>query len=313
MLSNISKANLSMDRLLLQAKRIRLIEQLIVEKYPLDIIQSPVHLSIGQESVAVGVCAALQKEDLLYSTYRSHAFYLAKGGDLRGFFAELMGKKTGCCQGKGGSMHLAYKDVGFMGTSAIVGSTIPVSVGAAFAVKKRRLGNLVVSVFGDGATEQGVFHESLNFASLMKLPIIFVLEDNQLAVNTPLELRQSYSIRNLVESYDVGYSEVSESYDPNSVFNHTQKIRDEVISESKPALIRVPTYRYLEHVGTSDDHGLDHRNSKDQSWWKSKDPLEVQEFDKTIISDLKQEIQSAYDLAFSDPEPTVEDLISDVL
>ena len=172
------------DTLFYQALRIRLVEERIIELYPTDKIQSPVHLSIGQEAVAVGVCRSLRTTDLLFSSYRSHAFYLAKGGDLRTMFAELFGRVTGCCGGKAGSMHLAAPEVGFMGASAVVASTIPHAVGAALAAQRlKRTDQVIVVAFGDGATEEGVYHESLNFAGLHKLPLVLLCENNGLAVH----------------------------------------------------------------------------------------------------------------------------------
>jgi TPP-dependent pyruvate/acetoin dehydrogenase alpha subunit len=144
--------------------RIRMIEEEIAKIYPSDKIKSPVHLSIGQESVSVGVCLALQPQDVVFGSYRGHAMYLAKGGDLKGMIAELYGKITGCAGGKGGSMHLIDKDKGVMGTSAIVGTTIPVSVGYALGLKYRGLDAIVASFFGDGAVDEGAFHEGINFA-----------------------------------------------------------------------------------------------------------------------------------------------------
>ena len=154
------------EDLFYKALRIRLVEECVIELYPSDKIQSPVHLSIGQEAVAVGVCQSLRPTDLLFCSYRSHAFYLAKGGDLDQMMAELYGKVTGCCEGKGGSMHLAAPEVGLMGASAIVASTIPHAVGAALAAKRLNKGHVIVAAFGDGATDEGAYHESLNFAVL---------------------------------------------------------------------------------------------------------------------------------------------------
>ena len=165
--------------------RIRRVEEEIAKIYPTDKIKSPVHLSIGQEGVAVGVCQALRPDDVVFGTYRGHALYLAKGGDLNQMIAELYGKITGCCKGKGGSMHLADVKHGFMGTSAVVGSTIPNAVGYAYGLKYQRQDRLVASFFGDGAVEEGVFHETLNFAALKRVPIIFICENNQYAIHSP--------------------------------------------------------------------------------------------------------------------------------
>ncbi len=171
--------------------RIRRLEEEVARVYPSDKIKSPVHLSIGQEAVSVGVCEALEPQDIVFGTYRGHALYLAKGGDMRRMVAELYGKATGCTGGKGGSMHLIDSDRGVMGTSAVVGTTIANAVGYAYALRYRRRNAIVASFFGDGATEEGVFAESLNFAALKKLPILFVCENNQYAIHTHQSRRQS--------------------------------------------------------------------------------------------------------------------------
>lgn len=173
--------------------RIRRVEEEIAAVYPTDKIKSPVHLSIGQEAVSVGVCEALRKDDIVFGTYRSHALYLAKGGDLRKMVAELYGKATGCAKGKGGSMHLIDAGARVMGASAVVGTTIPQAVGYAYALKLRRQDAVVVSFFGDGAVDEGVFHESLNFAALKSLPVIFICENNFYAIHTHQLRRQKFA------------------------------------------------------------------------------------------------------------------------
>ena len=170
--------------------KIRRVEEEIATIYPTDRIKSPIHLSIGQEAVAVGVCQALRPNDIVFGTYRGHALYLAKRGDLKKMMAELYGKVTGCSKGKGGSMHLVDVEHGFMGTSAVVGTTIPNAVGYAYAIKQQHRNSIVASFFGDGATEEGVFYESLNFASLKALPIIFICENNLYAIHTHQLQRQ---------------------------------------------------------------------------------------------------------------------------
>ena len=191
-----------MSDLLVKCFRIRLIEEKIIDLYPSDVIQSPIHLSIGQEAVAVGVCENLRNEDWVFINYRGHAFYLAKGGPLPEFFSELMGKKTGLSKGKAGSMHLAAPKQGIIGASAVVASTISHAVGAALAAKIKNESNRVfVSDFGDGAMEQGVFFESLNFASIHKLPVLFLCEDNGLAVHTGKSDRQAFNLKNLMDFY----------------------------------------------------------------------------------------------------------------
>src|SRR5205807_716014 len=182
--------------------RIRRVEEEVARVYPTDRIKSPVHLSIGQEAVSVGVCEALRPDDVVFGTYRGHAMYLAKGGDLKAMVAELYGKAAGCTKGKGGSMHLIDPEAGVMGTSAVVGTTIANAAGYAYALKTRRAQAIVVSFFGDGATEEGVFAETLNFAVLKRLPILFVCENNGYAIHTKQSQRQGKpDIRGRAEAF----------------------------------------------------------------------------------------------------------------
>jgi len=177
-------------RLLHSMVRIRLVEEAIAASYAGQQMRCPVHLSIGQEAVAAGVGAALRPEDQAMSGHRSHAHYLAKGGDLNAMIAEIYGKDTGCCRGRGGSMHLVDPAAGFMGAVPIVGSTIPIAVGLAFANRLLKRDRVTAAFFGEGATEEGVFHESANFASLHRLPIVFVCENNLYSVYSPMSVRQ---------------------------------------------------------------------------------------------------------------------------
>src|SRR5438128_6708701 len=169
--------------------RIRRVEEEIARVYPTDKIKSPVHLSIGQEGVAVGVCEALEPHDVVFGSYRGHAMYLAKGGDLRRMIAELYGKVEGCARGKGGSMHLAAPEAGVLGASAVVGTQVPIATGWALALQRRGAGQVVACFFGDGATEEGSMAESLNFAALHRLPILFICENNGYAIHEPLSKR----------------------------------------------------------------------------------------------------------------------------
>src|SRR5215831_17844945 len=172
--------------------------------YPSDKIKSPVHLSIGQEAASVGICDALRAGDVVAPTYRGHAAFLAKGASLRGLMAELYGKATGVAGGKGGSMHLIDISHNVLGASAVVGTTIPIALGYALALKSIGTDRIVVSFFGDGATEEGVFAESLNFSSLHKLPVLFVCENNQYAIHTPISRRwASPRLCERVETYGI--------------------------------------------------------------------------------------------------------------
>lgn len=301
------------EELFYKALRIRLVEERIVAIYPTDKIQSPVHLSIGQEAVAVGLCKPLIRQDLMFCSYRSHAFYLAKGGDLRAMFAELYGKVTGCGGGKAGSMHLLAPEVGLMGSSAVVASTIPHAVGAALAAKRRGTGQVTVAVFGDGATEEGVYHESLNFASLHRLPVLFVCENNGLAVHSKLSARQAYVITSHAQAYGLQASRISSGYD----FMRVQEVCVDAVAQirrdARPHFIEIETYRWKEHVGPGDDHDAGYRSRKDLATWQSMDPLvrdtELAERFRPVIV---QEIEDAVAYAETSPWPTSEHLLADV-
>jgi pyruvate dehydrogenase E1 component alpha subunit len=295
------------------ALRVRLVEKKIVELYPSDKIQSPVHLSIGQEAVAVGVSQNLHKNDWVFINYRGHAFYLAKGGPLPEFFAELMGKRTGLSKGKGGSMHLAAPQVGIMGASAVVASTISHAAGAALASKIRGEHRVFVANFGDGATEQGVFHETLNFASLHCLPVLFICEDNGLAVHASKSERQSYSLSALVAAYGIEYHELKEGYDLLKVHDIANSCIETIRNMCKPVFLHIRTARYKEHVGPGDDFFAGYRSEADIRLWQEKDPL-CQDFllIEKFTSKLNEEIAKAIEFAEASPLPSEKDLLSDV-
>ena len=179
---------------------IRKAEEAIQEYYPEDDMKTPMHMSMGEEAIVAGVCEALDPEDQVLGTYRSHALYLAKTSETNRFFAEMYGKATGVARGKAGSMHLSSFEHGLLCSSAIVASSIPVALGVAFANKYKNRNKKVVVFFGDGAVDEGSFWESVNFAGLKKLPLLFVCEDNGLAVHTRREDRQGYSSINKVIS-----------------------------------------------------------------------------------------------------------------
>lgn len=301
-------------KLFYEALRIRKIEEKIIELYPLDKIQSPVHLSIGQESVAVCLCQNLNQKDTIFINYRGHSFYLAKRGDLNKFFAELYGKKDGISKGKAGSMHLSSKENGVMGASAVVGSTISHGVGYALAEKIKNRRNITVTIFGDGATEQGVFHESLNFAALYNVPIVFLCENNQLAVHASLRERQSYDIKNFSKNYKIDYFEIKNSFNLTNTFNNFKNILENFKSNPRPIFIEIDTFRYKEHVGPGDDFDSGYRSINDYQNWLAKDPLLndkelIQEFDHLI----NQEIEEAVYFAEKSEFPSEIELLRDVV
>lgn len=301
--------------LLYQALRIRMVEEKIIELYPADQIQSPVHLSIGQEAVAVGVCSHLQSSDWVFITYRGHAFYLAKGGPLPEFFAELMGKRGGLSKGKAGSMHLAAPDQGVIGASAVVASTISHAVGAALASKVRgERGRVFVADFGDGAMEEGVFFESLNFAVLHQVSVLFLCEDNGLAVHTPLSDRQAFQLSKLIEAFGISYYELAEGYDPVQVQEISRRAIAEVRTQQRPVFLKIQTARYREHVGPGEDYHAGYRSTDDMDEWKDNDPLlrdtpQLREY-RAVIS---EEIKEALRFATASPLPTSDDLLTDVI
>lgn len=260
---------------------IRLTEETIAEKYKEREMRCPVHLSIGQEAVAVGVCENLRKEDIIYSTHRCHAHYLAKGGDLNRMIAEIYGKETGCTGGRGGSMHLIDLEAGFGGATPIVGNSVPVAVGAAFVSKLKGNKKITVVFLGDGTVETGVFHESLNFAVLKKLPVLFVCENNFFSVYTHLRDRQpARPIYKLVQGYGIKASR----YNGNDVLQVyetvSQAIREVRVGQG-PVFLEFLTYRWREHCGPNYDDHLGYRDEKEVKVWKKKDP--VGQFENYIL------------------------------
>jgi len=256
--------------------RIRLVEEAIAEAYPRQEMRCPVHLSIGQEAVAAGTAAALSRGDLAMSGHRSHAHYLAKGGDLRAMLAELMGRQDGCCHGRGGSMHLIDQSVGFIGAVPIVGSTIPIAVGLAFADKLRGQTKVTAAFFGEAATEEGVFHESANFASLHRLPVIFVCENNLYSVYSPMSVRQPSHREVFQQAQGHGIpAEQVDGNDPEAVFLSVKKARSRAASGGGPTFIEYKTYRWREHCGPGFDNHIGYREEAEFLEWKKKDPLET--------------------------------------
>jgi TPP-dependent pyruvate/acetoin dehydrogenase alpha subunit len=255
---------------------VRRSEEKIIERYPEDEMKTPMHMSMGEEAIAVGVYYALNKEDQVFGTYRSHAIYLAKTEKIDDFFAEMYGKDTALLKGKGGSMHMCAPDFGFMGTSAIVASIIPVAVGAAFANKQKRTDRLTVVFLGDGALDEGAFWESLNVACLMKLPIIFVCEDNGLAVHTSTSKRQGYSsITDIVSNFNCNVFKENTT-DTEVIYELTLEAIKSIKTTQMPCFMHLRYYRYLEHVGINEDFDIGYRSRKEFEEWYEKDPVKLQ-------------------------------------
>jgi pyruvate dehydrogenase E1 component alpha subunit len=305
--------------------RLRLVEERIVALYPEQEMRCPTHFSIGQEAVAVGVCARLNREDQAMSAHRSHAHYLAKGGDLRRMFAELYGKFTGCARGKGGSMHLIDLEAGFLGCVPIVGSTIPIGVGAAFGARLRGEERLTAVFFGDGAAETGVFHESLNFACVHALPVLFVCENNLYSVNTPLAPRQppNRSIADLAASHGMTSQQV-DGQDTDAVWQSAGSLVDDLRRGSGPVFLEAMTYRWLEHCGPLNDVQFGLRPEDEYKAWLARDPMALYEcklHQESVIDDasaqavraaVASEIDDAVEFAKSSPLPPREELMRHV-
>jgi pyruvate dehydrogenase E1 component alpha subunit len=254
--------------------KIRLFEERIVDLYAEQEMKTPVHLCIGQEAVATGVCAHLRQTDFIFSTHRSHGHCIAKGMDLKPIAAELYGRDTGCSRGRGGSMHLVDAANGIPGSTAIVGGGIPLAVGAALSAKLQHQDRVAVAFFGDGATEEGTFHESLNFAALHKLPVLFVCENNFYATNSPQRARQP-SVTIAEKGH--GYGIPSRSLDGNDIML-VYETAGEAIERARrgegPTLLEYQTYRWKGHVGPSCDVEMGCRPQDEYDQWVARCPYD---------------------------------------
>jgi len=296
--------------LLRSMTRIRMVEEEIAKRYPEQQMRCPVHLSIGQEAAAVGVCAALKPTDWAFSGHRNHAHYLAKGGNLKAMLAEIYGKATGCCGGKGGSMHLSDQAAGFIAATPIVGSTVPIAVGAALTAQREGKGRVVVVFLGDGAMEAGVVHESLNFATLKNLPILFVCENNLYSVYSPLNVRQppNRSISDLAAGHGLKTIK-ADGNDVQEVHTAATAAVQELRHGLGPIFMELPTYRWLEHCGPGYDNDIGYRTDNEFQEWKKRDPLIIGSHNPTIsletlhINNIRQEIEDVFTAAISDPFP----------
>lgn len=301
---------------------IRRFELRLAEIYHTDAVKSPVHLSVGQEAIAAAICDPLQKDDIVSNTYRCHATYIAKGGDLNEMMAELYGKVTGCAGGRAGSMHLIDMKNGIMGASAVVGTTIPVATGYALAMQmeaeKTGKQRVTISVFGDGATEEGCFHESINFAALRQLPVLYICENNRLAIHTPIEKRwATEKLCERVATYGIETHKLNDD-DVFALRDTVAKAVAKIRYEKCPVFIEVSTYRWLEHVGPLDDHKDNYRDLNEYRYWKERDQITrlANMLDSETVTRLENEITAeitaAEDFAEKSPYPAAEELYKHV-
>ena len=297
--------------------RIRSVEEEIAHRYHEGKMRCPTHLSIGQEAVPAAFSELVSSKDFAVSSHRGHAHYLAKGGSLKSMIAEIYGKKTGCSKGKGGSMHLIDLSVNFMGTSAIVGNSIPIGVGLGLSTKIKNSNQVSFIFFGDGAIEEGVFYESVNFATIKKLPVIFICENNFYSVYSPLSVRQpkGRSISKMVNA--IGPKVLS--CDGNNILQ-VHKILKKAISDTRrgngPYFLEFFTYRWLEHCGPNFDNDLGYRSEKEFEKWKSREPIRRlkkkirKKFYKNIKNieiSVRKEIHKAFNFAERSSFPSKSD------
>jgi pyruvate dehydrogenase E1 component alpha subunit len=300
---------------------IRFFEEKVFELYAQNLVPGTIHLYAGEEAVAVGVCSNLRKDDYITSTHRGHGHCIAKGADLKRTMAEILGKKSGYCKGKGGSMHIADFSIGMLGATAVVGAGLPIAVGAGLSAKLRKTDQVVACFFGEGASNQGTFHESINMAATWKLPIVFVCENNLYAMGT----RQSkvMAIKNIADraaAYGIP-GVVADGNDVLAVYDAARSALRRARNAEGPTLIECKTYR---HKGHSRVDAAKYRPKEEVEQWLNKDPIrrlkerllqenvlasvEIQEIEKEISA----EIEEAFKFALESPFPTPEEALEDV-
>jgi len=305
--------------------RIRKFEERVAELLsPEPEIKCPVHLYIGQEAVAAGVCANLRIDDYVFSTHRSHGHYIAKGGDIKALMAELYGKVTGCAKGKGGSMHLASPDVGLPGSCAIVAGTVPLAVGAALAFPMQKRDTVSVAFFGDGAINEGVWYESLNFASLKKLPVVLICENNLYSTHMPISAcLADTNIYQKAEAFCLPGVRV-DGNNVIKVYEAAKKAIEDARGGKGPTLIECMTYRWRGHVGPNYDLDKVLRSKEELDYWMNRDPIKtlegflanhhaMSESEKIQIhKSIDKEIEEAILFARESPYPDESSLLTDV-
>lgn len=301
--------------------RIREFENEAIELAKMNLTRAAIHTYNGEEAIAIGICAHLNNDDYITSTHRGHGHCVAKGADLRLMFAELMARSTGYCKGKGGSMHIADMEIGMLGANGIVGGGIPISVGAAFGTKYKGGKNVTVCFFGDGASNEGTFHESINFASVMHLPVIFVCENNQWAIST--SVKKSCNVEN-ISSRAIGYGIEGITVNGNDVeevYTKFGEVVEKVRAGGGPILMEMKTYRMAGHYFGDNEN---YRSREEVNAWKEKCPIRhvknilmvdfgVTEEELDVIEkEERKNVLAASEEAKADPEPIAEDLRNDL-
>ena len=296
-----------------------MVEEALASYYVKQEIRCPMHLCIGQEAIAVGVISNLNSGDIVFSNHRAHGHYLAKGGSLNAMIAELFGRETGCCGGRGGSMHMIDESVGFLGATPIVGGTIPLAVGSAWASSLLLRDEVTVVFFGDGCFEEGVIHEAMNFAALHKLPILFVCENNNFSVYTSLKYRQpNREIYKIAAAHGLK-SNVGDGNDIEVVYEISKFAIDAIRNGDGPQFLEFTTYRWKEHCGPNYDDELNYRSIEEIQAGLSRCPILKVKANLFALSsfslddilemenEIKNEIEASFDFALKSRMPTVED------
>ena len=317
-------SNDDLIKMLISMFKIREIETRIAELVEKKEIITPCHLYIGQEAIAVGVCMALTNKDYVFGTHRSHGHYIAKGGNVARAIAEIYGKSSGCSGGRGGSMHLCDTSVRILGTSSIVAGGVPIGVGAGLAEFLKGTNNISVIFHGDGVPEEGAWNESLNFAAINKLPVLFVCENNLYCTHMPLlERRVKDNLSELANAHGIP----SITIDGNnvlSIYNTTNKIVQKIRNNQGPQFIECKTYRWLGHVGPKDNLEVGLRSTQELALWKERCPIKNYEnylLGNHIISEekkyeyysaIKREIEDAIQFAQKSSYPTEDTLLRNI-
>jgi len=300
--------------------RIRQVQLKLDQHYLEDEMKTPIHLCIGQEAIPVGVCGHLTPKDYISSNHRGHGHYLAKGGDLKGLFAELFCREHGCSKGRGGSMHLVDTAVGHYGSSSIVGGGIPIATGMGLAIKMQNQNLVSVAFFGDGAADEGVFYESLNFAILKKLPVIFILENNQYSICSHVSRRQAS--QNIFHKMppELLWTCKIDGNDVVKVYNAARRAVTRARSGLGPSFIECETYRLGGHAGCAAQDAKGYRPAEEVKLWEERCPIRtLKEYllaqgsiTPGKISEMEeginQEIEEAFEYARQSPLPVAEDL-----
>jgi pyruvate dehydrogenase E1 component alpha subunit len=300
---------------------IRCFEEKVFELYGQNLVPGTIHLYAGEEAVAVGVCSCLRKDDYITSTHRGHGHCIAKGAELKRTMAEILGKKTGYCKGKGGSMHIADFNIGMLGATAVVGAGLPIAVGAGLSAKLRKTDQVVACFFGEGASNQGTFHESINMASTWSLPVIFVCENNLYAMGTcQSRVMKIQNIADRAVAYGIS-GVTADGNDVLAVFEASQKAVDRARSGAGPTLIECKTYR---HKGHSRVDPAKYRPREEVEQWLAKDPIkrfretllqnntfsqaEIKKIEENVAAEIEEAVKFAVESPYPAPEEALEDV-----